>query len=238
MKFKQHYSGSAGNLYEIIASNGKRLLIDAGVRWKKEVLPALKFKLNGIEACLFTHSHQDHCKAIRGVKKAGIDIYASGGTLEKLKIDTGRKVTAVRNKDLIRLKSFEVLCFDTIHDAPEPLGFVIREKSTGEYLLFITDTKCVKQRFKYAFSIVALECSFNGEYLAEKVAAEKINESLAKRLLDSHLEERECLRYLQEFCDLAVCREVHLLHLSANNIHKERIKNEFESKLFVEVVTV
>ena len=244
MKFIQHYSGSSGNLYEIVANNGKRLIIDPGVAWKK-LLEAFEFRLSNVEACFVSHSHKDHCKAIDEVRTAGIEIYASLGTLEAVGWDAGRKINPVINKTLVRTETFSVYCFDTIHDAPEPMGFVVRERETGEFLLFVTDTKCVKQKFPYKFSIIAIECSYNGPYLAKKVEAGTINEALAKRLLTSHMEESEALRYLtgnnadgEKICDLSECREVHLLHMSADNINKERVVKEYEKELFLEVRTV
>ncbi len=236
MQFKQHYSGSKANLYEVIAENGKRLIIDPGVVWKK-LIESLDYNLSNIEACFVSHSHKDHCKAAEDIQKAGIEIYASPGALEAIGIE-GRKVNPVINGMLVRTDTFSVRCFDTIHDAPEPMGFVVWERSTGEYLLFATDTKCIKQKFIFPFSIVAIEASYNGPYLAKKVEAEEINEALAKRLLDSHMEESETLRYLTEFCDLSKCREVHLLHLSASNIHKERLVKRFADNLFLKVITV
>ncbi len=237
MRFRQHYSGSKANLYEVIAENGKRLIIDPGVVWDK-LLKAFDFKLSNVEACFVSHSHKDHCKAVEDVRKAGIEIYASPGTLDALGIELGRKVFPVIDKMHMMTPTFSVYCFDTIHDAPEPMGFVVREKATGEFLLFATDTKCIKQKFIFPFSIVAIEASYNGPYLAKKVEAEEINEALAKRLLDSHMEESETLRYLTKFCDLSVCREVHLLHLSASNIHKERLIKRFEDELFLKVRTI
>ena len=56
MKCIQHYSGSSGNLYEIIADNGKRLLLDPGVSWKL-IQKALDYKLENICACLISHAH-------------------------------------------------------------------------------------------------------------------------------------------------------------------------------------
>ncbi len=237
MKFLQHYSSSTGNLFEVIANNGRRLIIDPGVTWKK-LLPALNHKLTGIEACFCTHDHQDHCKSLKDMRKAGIPVYASLGTLEAVGM-SGRHIHPVVDKMLVRqMDSFGVYCFSTIHDAPEPMGFVVRENETGEYLLFCTDTKTIKQKFTWKFSVIAIECAYNGEYLAKKVRDEKIDEALAKRLLTSHLEETECLRYLREFCDLSACREVHLLHLSADNINKERIVREFEKELFLPVKVI
>ncbi len=56
MIFRQHYSGSSGNLYEIVANSGARLLIEAGVTWKK-LQKALDYNLSNIEACLISHGH-------------------------------------------------------------------------------------------------------------------------------------------------------------------------------------
>ena len=56
MKFIQHFSSSKGNLYEIVAANGKRLILEAGVRWSL-LQKALGYKLNNIEACLKSHDH-------------------------------------------------------------------------------------------------------------------------------------------------------------------------------------
>jgi len=56
MKFIQHYSGSSGNLYEVVSNNGKRLLIEAGVVWAK-VQKALRYDLKSISGCLLSHEH-------------------------------------------------------------------------------------------------------------------------------------------------------------------------------------
>ena len=56
MHFIQHYSSSRGNLYEVVANNGKRLLLEAGVRWPL-IQQALGYKINNVEACLITHEH-------------------------------------------------------------------------------------------------------------------------------------------------------------------------------------
>ena len=234
MRFIQHYSGSKGNFYEVVAENGKRLLIDPGVPWKK-ILRALAFDLTDIVGCLISHSHKDHSKAIKDVRMAGIDIYASSGTLGECKV-SGRRFNSLHNKVLIRFKEFEVFAFDVNHDAAEPLGFVIREKATNQYLLFATDTSYIKQRFTFPFDIVALECSYNADILQEKVDAGEINEALAKRLLESHMSSDECKRYLKEFCDLSRCTELHLLHLSGNNIAKEHVAKEFEDEFLIDTI--
>lgn len=236
MLLKQHYSGSSGNLYEITANNGSRLLIDPGIKWA-DVLEALNYNLKGIEGALCSHLHSDHSQALKDVIQAGINVYANEDTFESHGLLSHRRAKLVADKTLVRLGTFEVYCFDLHHDVPI-LGFIIRDKTTNEFMLFCTDTSHISQKFKYPFQIIAVECSYNREYLAKRVREKTIHEELAKRLLSSHMEEKEALRYITEFCDGSKLEQVHLLHCSADNINKTRIKKTFEKELLVEVITI
>lgn len=120
------------------------------------------------------------------------------------------------------------------HDADEPLGFVIH--CDGEDLLFAPDTMLIKARFGCAFSIIAIECSYDKEILKTRVETGDINEALAKRLLTSHQERQVAMDYISKFCNLSKCREIQLLHLSNDNIDKEKTRKEFQNKFFVKVV--
>lgn len=236
MRFIQHYSSSTGNLYVVTASNGKRLLLECGVPWKK-MQKALAYDLSNIVGCLVTHEHKDHCKAIHEVLAAGIDCYMSDGTRKALGLVTHRRATAVEHgKPFPYCYPFQVYPIRINHDAAEPYGFVV--KDGNESLLFVPDTSHITQRFKLPFNIIALECSFDGPTLAARVEAGAINETLAKRLLTSHMEVQVTKRYLREFCDLSKCREIHLLHMSADNINADRIRKEFEDEFMIPTFTV
>ncbi|MCK5127221.1 MAG: hypothetical protein KAR42_13285, partial [candidate division Zixibacteria bacterium] len=102
------------------------------------------------------------------------------------------------------------------------------------YMLFATDTAFIRQRFNTPFSIIAIECSYDKDVLQNRVESGDINETLAKRLLTSHMEKQVALKYLTDYCDLSKCREIHLLHLSRENIDKDKAKKDFERKLFIE----
>jgi phosphoribosyl 1,2-cyclic phosphodiesterase len=236
MKFIQHYSSSGGNLYEVVAENGKRLLLECGVAWRF-IQKALDYNLEGIEGCFLTHEHKDHSKAVRDVLKAGIDVYASELTLSVL-TSGHRREHYIANETLTRLDSFEVLSFDVHHDAIHPLGFVIREKATGEYMLFATDTSHISHKFSLPFSIIAVECSYERKRLEGYVESQTINETLAKRLLTSHQEQQVALDYINNHCNLSKCREIHLLHLSSDNIDKEAARQLFERETFRKVITL
>ena len=56
LKFLQHYSSSRGNLYEVMANSGERLLIDPGVTWNK-LQKSLGYDFKDIKGCLLSHEH-------------------------------------------------------------------------------------------------------------------------------------------------------------------------------------
>jgi phosphoribosyl 1,2-cyclic phosphodiesterase len=235
MTFEAHYSGSKANLYVVTAGNGKRLIIEAGCTWAK-LQKALKYDLSGVQACLISHEHKDHSKAVEDVLTAGIDIYASEGTLRKIEdsLPLHRRTHVLHDRRLEPIgQFFDVFPFAVHHDAAEPLGFIVHDRSSNEHLLFVTDTSHITQRFALAFDIIAIAASYDKDVLAERVNNEQVNETLAKRLLVSHTEWRVAKRYLKEFCDLSRCREIHLLHPSADNMDKQRVRKDIEDSFFI-----
>lgn len=168
--------------------------------------------------------------------RAGIDVYSSRGTFEALGATRSRRAKIVPCYVGITNKTFDSYAFPIIHDAKEPFGYIVRDVSTNEYLFFAPDAGFIKQRFALKFSIIAIECSFDIKILQHRVDTQDINEGLAKRLLNSHMEKRVTLNYLTEFCDLSRCREIHLLHLSRGNIDAEKTCKEVEDKLFIETI--
>ena len=79
MKFISIASSSAGNAYIVESAGGKRLLLEAGIPWKR-LESALGWRFDNVAGCLITHEHGDHAKAARQVAEAGIPLYCSGGT--------------------------------------------------------------------------------------------------------------------------------------------------------------
>jgi len=235
MTFEAFYSSSSGNLYCVTAANGRRLLIECGVTWKK-LQKALKYDLTAIDGCLVTHEHKDHSQGVENVLKAGIDVYASLGTLRKIEesLHLHRRVHTIEDRSaFIVHDNWDVFPFAVHHDATEPLGFIVHDRSSEEHLLFVTDTSHITQRFGVAFDIIAISASYDKEVLAGRVERQKINETLAKRLLVSHTEWRVAKRYVKEFCNLSQCREIHLLHCSSDNMDKKMVRKDIEESLFI-----
>ena len=232
MKFESFYSSSRANLYCVTAANGKRLLIECGCTWKK-LQKALNHDLSDIVGCLLTHEHKDHSKCVEDVLENGIDVYASAGTFDALGV-VHRKALRIYDMERFTIDDmFMIFPFPVNHDANEPLGFIVVEKGSLESLLFVTDTSHIKQKFGLAFSIIALCCNYDGDLLRKREEAGEINTEFAKRLLTSHMERGVTKKYIADSCNLSKCTEIHLLHMSGDNIAQEAVRAEFEKEFIV-----
>jgi glyoxylase-like metal-dependent hydrolase (beta-lactamase superfamily II) len=130
MEIKILASGSKGNCYYV--SDGQTpLLIECGIPWK-QIQRKLDFKTSELRACLISHMHQDHCKAINEVRKFGIECITPENT---------------RPNELRNLGTWLMLAFDAVHDVP-CLGFLLASSVTRENLVYLTDSAYCKYRFR------------------------------------------------------------------------------------------
>lgn len=211
MRFVPLASSSAGNAYLVEAPGGV-LLIECGITYKKLQRlagPALR----GVCGCLISHEHGDHSKCWPDLIKSGIRVWASDKTVAELEYSRANAFLGILPQDPegkylpFRVGPFDVLPFETFHDAAQPVGFLIR--CGGEKLAFATDTVRIHSRFPGA-GILALEANYDKDILAR---CERMPEKVKKRVTNSHMEIGALCEYL-EGADLSRCREIYLLHLS------------------------
>jgi len=215
-------SGSRGNCYHI--SDGRTpLLLECGIPYK-EIQKGLNFRLSELAGCLISHEHQDHCKAVKDLMKAGIDCYMSQGTDEALRVSSHR-VNIIRAKEQFKIGTWTILPFDTQHDAMEPFGFLLANQY-GEKLLYATDTYYIRYRFR-GLTHIAVECNYSMDILRANIEAGLVEPALKKRILKSHFS----LEHVKEFLkanDLSKVQEIWLLHLSDGNSDTARFKREVQ----------
>jgi hypothetical protein len=165
------------------------------------------------------------------VMKAGIDVYSSAGTMESLGLINNRHWRIMNNRMIVNIHGFTVISYTSHHDAAEPLLYIVGHN--GEYMLFATDTSHITQQWGIAFKIIAIECSYDAAILEKMVEIRDINQTLAERLLTSHMSKQNCMAYIDMYCDLSECEEIHLLHMSGDKIDKIATRNEFEKRFFI-----
>jgi len=223
MKLKILGSSSKGNAYILQSPTGS-LLIEAGIPWR-EMQKGLNYDLSNVVGCLVSHEHKDHSKAVTDVMKAGIEVYMSGGTMDLWPVHNHR-MNLVRKGKQFSIADFNVMPFDTEHDANEPLGFLIQYKPTKEKLLFITDSYYCKYKFR-DINYLLIECNYIKETLDQNIEDGYVPMEHRPRLLRSHFSLENVKKFLKAN-DLSRCQEIVLLHLSSRNSDAKRMVKEIE----------
>lgn len=212
-------SSSRGNCYAI--TDGRtQLLIECGIRFR-DIQRGLGFRVSGLAGCLLSHEHEDHARAVRDLMRAGVDIYASRGTIDALGL-SGHRLRPVRAHQTFTVGTWTVLPFDTVHDAAEPLGFLLA--SPAGKVLYLTDTAYCKYRFQ-GLTHLMIEVNYSMDLIRQNVAAGVIPLALKNRILRNHMSLERALDLLRAN-DLSQVREIWLLHLSDGNSDAERFKQE------------
>ena len=132
------YSSSSGNLFHIDNCR-TNILIDAGVTYKaiNAGLTSIDKNMSDISAVLITHEHSDHIKGLPLLcrKNSNIPIYACGKTadfLNELLKESNISANIIKTEygKPFNIGKFEILPFETPHDAVMPCGFRITSGET------------------------------------------------------------------------------------------------------------
>lgn len=225
MDIKVIASGSSGNAYTV--SDGKtNLLLECGIPFKK-LQEHCGFSMAGFSACLLSHEHGDHSKAVVQIIKSGIDLYCSAGTATKLCL-SGHRVHSVEPLKDIHIGTFIVKPFEVQHDCEQPFGYLLRSMETRETLLFATDTYYIKHRFQ-ELTHVMIEANYDYNLMDMNGPS-----ALNKRVLHSHMS----IDNLKDFFranDMTKVRQIYLLHLSNDRSNEEDFKRAIEMLTGAEV---
>ena len=221
MEIKTLASSSSGNAY-IVSEGDNSLLLECGISIDR-IKRGSNWSLSRFAGCLVTHSHQDHCKAVRDVMASGVDVYCSAGTADFLNL-SGHRLHIVKAKQQFCVGPWTVMPFDTQHDVAEPLGYLIA--AGNEKLLFATDTYFLRYTFP-GLTMIALEGNYDIDTLDANVEAGEVDLSRKSRLLRAHMSLEQCKKTLLAN-DLSQVKEIHLLHLSFQNADADRFKREIQ----------
>lgn len=220
MKLKIINSGSIGNCY-IFENTDTTLIVEVGVRFS-EIKKALNFDLSKVCGAIVTHEHLDHSKGIKEAVSAGINVYASQGTIGALKF-TSHRLKPIQGGKIFQVGAFKILPFDVRHDCAEPLGFIIHHKDCGN-VLFITDSYYVPYTFK-GLNNILIEANYSEEILNKRLVENKIHGYVASRVEKSHMSIETCKDVLRAN-DLKDVNNIVLIHLSDGNANAEQFKTE------------
>jgi len=212
MQLKVLGSSSHGNSY-LLENDREALMLEAGVKFA-EVKRALNYNITKVVGCLITHEHKDHAGQINEFLNATIPVYASAGTINKIKINGSRLPMICKARKLFMLGGFRIIPFGTMHDSAEPLGFFINHKETGN-ILFATDTYYLPCTFE-GLNNILIECNYRLDILNENIEYGLVPEIVRNRTIQSHMSYEHCVQALQAN-DLKAVNNIILIHLSDGN---------------------
>lgn len=215
-------SGSSGNAYHV-TDGTTPLLIEAGIPFP-EIRRGLGFRVTDLAGCLVSHEHGDHARAVADMMRSGVDCYMSAGTVEALGVD-GHRWAVIRAREQFQVGTWTVLPFEAVHDAAEPLGFLLANRA-GEKLLYLTDSAYCRYRFAGLTHIVA-EANHSDDLLRQAVDDGRVPPVLRRRIRRNHMSIERLVDMLQAN-DLSRVREIILLHLSDENSDAEGFRRRVE----------
>lgn len=211
-------SSSAGN--SIWLSDGiTPLLLDAGISFKK-LQKAIGFRVSQLKGVLISHSHADHCRALKDLLRAGVDCYMSRETQKALDVNSHRTQRLVALAEY-PIGSWRMMPFKTVHDV-DNFGFLLGSRGNGK-VLYLTDTPYCKYKFT-GLTHILIGCNYSKDLLDRNKG---LNPEAKKHIIKGHMS----LETLKEFLranDRSQLREIWLLHLSDGNSDAERFKREIQ----------
>lgn len=238
MKIQVLGTGSSGNCYKVEIGTAT-LLLECGLPYKV-IQRKLDFKVSDIDACLITHEHLDHAKAIKDLMKAGVDCYMTKGTAEALGVNGHRVNTFYKSPDrkwqynFKILRDLIILPFEAVHDVAEPVSYYIKSKKSDESLVFVTDTAYLKYKIPDCDCLM-IECNYVKEKLDKSARFGNINLALRNRIVKNHLSLENLVEALKA-SDLKSCKKIYVLHLSDSNSDEALIKKTIQETTGIEVV--
>lgn len=229
-------TGSSGNCYKVKIGKAT-LLLECGLPYKV-IQKKLNFKISEIDACLVTHEHMDHAKAVKDLMKAGVDCYMTKGTAEALGIN-GHRLKTFRPFEKARyysevLKNLIIVPFEAVHDVAEPVSYFIKTRDDKESIVFVTDTAYLKYKIPEC-DVLMIECNYVKAKLDENVRLGNINTNLRNRIVKNHLSLESLVEALRA-ASLDRCKKIYLLHLSDGNSDEKLIKRTIQETTGIEVV--
>lgn len=229
MLIKTIGTGSSGNAYALMI-NDDILLLECGMKFS-EVKKAIDFQADKIQGCLLTHEHLDHAKYLKNYLNAGINVYGTKETFEKLNQFGSSFIRCVQKDVKQKAGNFTIIPFGVNHDAVNPVNYLISHPRYG-LILFITDTNKIPYTFKDV-KCYLIEANFSEKKLREKYYTSTNNKWINTRVFNSHLSIEGCIRYLNQ-CNLLNTEKIVLIHLSDTQSDERLFKQKIIEEIGVD----
>ncbi len=220
MSFKVHVlgSGSRGNSI-LLETSEIRLLVDAGMsgRQIERRLESIEIPADTVSALVITHEHRDHTQGM-GVfaRRRSVPIYIARATARSCRalLNGNEDVRHYQANQPLDLGDLRVEPFLTCHDAVDPIGVTVRQRSSGLKVGIATDLGVPTVSVRHALKrcdLLILEANHDDLMLRDGPYPWSVKSRIAGR--HGHLSNRAAAQLGVELCH-AELGGVVLAHLS------------------------
>lgn len=224
-------SSSEGNAY-LINDGITNLLIECGIPLN-EIKIKSDFFNPKIDGCLISHSHKDHAgNDIFRLMYYGVDCYMAKPTIAEVYVAADNlkrnvddylrsRVKEIEHNKKFSIGTFDILPLEMNHDV-YCLGFYLYSNHTKESVFFATDTHYIPYRMP-SMDYIMVEANYDLNILNQRIIDGYIDPVMKKRLVNSHMEISNTIKWLEEQ-DLTKTRKIYLLHLSHGSSNEQDFK--------------
>lgn len=229
-------SGSKGNL-STYSDGETTIIIDAGIPVDK-IIKQTEINLQNIAGILLSHEHRDHSYGVKKLVQLGLNMYSSEGSIEKLNIEPHHtyKVHKIRHLEPFRINTLTIKPIKLLHDACEPLGFIICSSRTRERVLYMCDTNKVNYVLNGLTHII-IECNYCDNILMDNIFNGRVNQKLSDRIKNNHLSLQNVLDMLKTW-DLNCLQQICVIHTSEKNSNPKEIATALKHTFGIANITV
>ncbi|MDO4198989.1 MAG: MBL fold metallo-hydrolase [Erysipelotrichaceae bacterium] len=217
-------SGSTGNsIY--IGIDRYHLLIDAGLSTKKirNALNKNSIELNDIEALFITHTHYDHTKGIKVLRKhIECPVYGSKTTLDRLEFDTSHSLKYKERTEI--LPGLYVTSLKTSHDCPGSACYILETENIK--VSYVTDLGYMDIKIyekMVGSDLVIIESNHDIDMLKKGSYPPELKLRILSE--NGHMSNEECGRIVDRLYNEGT-RHFLLAHTSKENNTPEKALNE------------
>ena len=212
-------SGSKGNAL-VVECGDTRVVIDAGfpARALGKRLAAVGIHPASISACVLTHEHTDHMRGAAGAwRRWRWSLHATDGTLRESAALAETPVTRIDAGATFAIGRAELRPFAISHDATDPIGLVITDRSSGVRAAVVYDLGCVTQAVRQAAAgvdLLVIEANHDEGMLRSGPYPLYLQRRIASRT--GHLSNRDAAALCADVAHPGL-QHIVLAHLSENN---------------------
>ena len=189
------------------------LLVECGLPYRGDILPAVGFDRSKIVGCIVSHSHKDHAGYLPNLLGDAVDCYMPQELYERY--SKSLYAYPVKVNKPFNIDEFKVMALEAVHDV-ECCSYIVGHRNMG-LTLFVTDTGYIPADLSaFKFSHIMIEANYSEDIMRRKMQEDEGNVPHYKHVMRGHMSIENVLEYLAKL-DMSECEDIVLLHLSDDN---------------------